>query len=335
MTSIVLCIPGDGIGPEVTTAARRVIDATGVDIEWVEAAAGEAVFRETGAAISVHTLDLVRQIGVVLKGPMANPIGSGYPSPNIELRKAAGVYVNVRLATVIPGVPTPFAAADLAVIRDVTEDVYCGAAQRVGADAAIAVKFVTRAACHRLALFAFEYARSHGRTTVTIAHKASTLKETDGLFLDAVRDVGQQFTDVILDDELVDALAMRLVRDPSRFEVLLAPFQYGDILADLCAGIVGGLGVVPGASFGPGTAMFEAAHGSAPKYARRNVVNPTALILSGAMLLDHLGASTAGDRVRAATAAVIHRGESTTYDLGGPAGTSEMTDAVIAAMDAL
>jgi len=248
---------------------------------------------------------------VVLKGPMANPIGRGYSSPNIALRAACGIYANVRLAHSYPGARTHFPDADLIVIREVTEDVFCGAAQYIGPDAAIAIKFVTRAATHRIARFAFEYARRHGRRRITVAHKAATLKQTDGLFLESVREIAPDYPDITLDDHLIDALAMRLVREPSGFDILLAPFQYGDILADLCAGLAGGLGLAPGASFGETAAMFEAAHGSAPKYAGRDVVNPTALILSGALMLDHLHED----------------------DLGGSAGTSAMTDAVIAALD--
>jgi isocitrate dehydrogenase (NAD+) len=325
-------VPGDGIGPEVTQAARRVIDATGVPASWVDAEAGEEVYRRTGSTIPQRTLEVVREVGVVLKGPMANPIGHGYSSPNIALREAAGLFANVRLARSFPGARTHYPDADLVVIREVTEDVFRGAAQRVGPDAAIAIKFVTRAATQRIARFAFEYARKHGRRRITVAHKAATLKETDGLFLDSVRQIGPEYPDIALDDCLIDALAMHLVHDPSAFDMLLAPFQYGAILADLCAGLVGGLGLVPGASFGERAAMFEAAHGSAPRYAGRDVVNPTALILSGALMLDHLAESTAAERIREAVAQVIAAGESTTYDLGGTAGTSAMTEAIIAAL---
>jgi isocitrate dehydrogenase (NAD+) len=327
----VVHVPGDGIGPEVTRAARRVLDASGVAIDWVVAGAGEQEHESSGQTVPPRTAELVREIGVVLKGPMANPVGHGYASPNIALRQAAGVHANIRLAWALPGARTQFPGADLVVVREVTEDVFTGAAQQVGPDAAITVKWVTRAATHRVARFAFDYARSHGRRRITVAHKAATLKETDGLFLAATREIAAEYPDVEFDDCLVDALAMHLVRDPSDYDVLLAPFQYGDILADLCAGLVGGLGVVPGASFGPGAALFEAAHGSAPKYAGKDVVNPCALVLSGALLLEHLGEAAAAARVRAAVAAVV-AGPVTTYDLGGSASTTEMTDAIIAAL---
>jgi isocitrate dehydrogenase (NAD+) len=327
----VVHVPGDGIGPEVTAAARRVIDATGVDIDWVHAEAGEVPYERSGVTVPPETVAAIREVGVVLKGPMANPVGHGYFSPNIALRQAAGVHANVRLAWALPGARTHFPGADLVVVREVTEDVFTGATQYVGPDAAITVKWVTRAATHRVTRFAFEYARTHGRKRITVAHKAATLKETDGLFLAAAREIAPEYPDVELDDCLVDALAMHLVRDPSDYDVLLAPFQYGDILADLCAGLVGGLGLVPGASFGPDAALFEAAHGSAPKYAGQDKVNPTALVLSGALLLDHLGEHAAAARVRAAVAATV-AGPVTTYDLGGTATTTEMTNAIIAAL---
>jgi isocitrate dehydrogenase (NAD+) len=324
----VVLVPGDGIGPEVTAATRRVLDATGVDIEWIEAPAGETVYAATGETVPGRTAELVREVGVTLKGPMANPIGHGYRSPNIALRQAAGVYVNVRLAHTVPGVPSPFPGTDVVVIREVTEDVFTGAAQYVGPDAAIAIKYVTRAATHRVTRFACEYARRHGRRRVTVVHKAATLKETDGLFLAAAREAGRDHPTVELDDCLVDALAMRLVRDPTGHDVLLAPFQYGDILADLCAGLAGGLGMAPGASFGDHTAIFEAAHGSAPKYAGRDIANPCAVVLSGALLLDHIGEPGAADRVRRAVADVIADGLVTTRDLGGTSGTRAMSEAI-------
>lgn len=323
----VVLVPGDGIGPEVTSAARRVLDATGAGIEWIEAAAGEQAYAATGRTVPARTAELVREVGVALKGPMANPVGHGYRSPNIALRSAAGVYVNVRFARSFPGVPTPFPDTDVVVVREVTEDVFTGAAQYVGPDAAIAVKHVTRAATHRVTRFAVDFARDHGRHRITVAHKAATLKETDGLFLAAAREAGQD-SDIGLDDCLVDALAMHLVRDPARYDVLLAPFQYGDILADLCAGLAGGLGMAPGASFGDDAALFEAAHGSTPKYAGRDVANPCAVILSGALLLDHIGEPAAACRVRAAVADVVAAGTTTTRDLGGTAGTRAMTDAI-------
>lgn len=328
----VALVPGDGIGPEVTQAARRALDATGVALDWVAAPAGDRALSERGAVVPAETLAVVREVGTVLKGPMTNPIATGYESPNIALRKAAGLYANVRLAEVFPGVPSKFPGTDVVVIRDVTEDVYMGAQQTVGPDAAIAVKFITRAASERIGRFAFEFARAHGRRRVTIVHKAATLKVTDGLFLNSVLHVAESYPDIDCDDELIDALAMRLVRAPEDFDVLLAPFQYGDILGDLCAGLVGGLGLVPGATFGADATFFEAAHGSAPKYADQDRANPTAVILSGVLMLRHLGEFDAADRLRAAVRSVLAAGQHTTRDIGGSAGTREMTEAVISAL---
>jgi isocitrate dehydrogenase (NAD+) len=305
-----------------------VLDATGVAFDWIDGQAGEIPARDRDTPLPPETLEMVSRVGLVLKGPMANPIGHGYDSPNIGLRAAAALFANVRVAQSFEGAPTPFPGVDIVVIRELTEDIYNGARQMVGPDAAIAIKFVTRAASERIARFAFEYAIRNGRRRITVTHKAATLKPTDGLFLDTVRDVAKDYPSVECDDHLIDVLAMHLVRQPQQFDILLAPFQYGDILADLCAGIVGGLGLVPGASFGENAAFFEAAHGSAPKYAGLDKVNPTALILSGALLLDHIGEIAAAERVRAATRAVIAEGKATTYDIGGSAGTSAMAAAI-------
>jgi len=324
----VAIVPGDGIGPEVVGAARYVLDATGVDLDWVEGEAGEDAAAASGAPLPPETLRLVTDVGVVLKGPMANPIGKGYESPNIGLRAAADLYANVRIAQSFEGAPTPFPGLNVVVVREITEDIYNGARQMVGPDAAIGIKFVTRAASERIARFAFEYAMSQGRTKVTITHKAATLKQTDGLFLEAARSVAGDYPSIECDDYLIDALTMMLVRRPQQFDVILASFQYGDILADLCAGLAGGLGLVPGASFGDRAAFFEAAHGSAPKHAGQDKVNPTALILSGALLLDHIGETDAASRVRRATEAVIAEGRVTTYDLGGSATTTAMAEAI-------
>lgn len=330
----VVFVPGDGIGPEVTWAARRALDATGVAIDWIEAEAGEEAARTHGTPLPEETLRLVGEVGLALKGPMANPIGRGYESPNIGLRAAADLYANVRIAQTYEGAPTRFDDVHITVIREITEDIYNGARQMVGPDAAIGIKFVTRAGAERIARFAFDYAVRNGLHRVTIAHKAATLKPTDGLFLDAARSVAAEYPSIECDDHLIDALAMHLVRRPEEFDVLLAPFQYGDILADLCAGLAGGLGLVPGASFGERAAFFEAAHGSAPKYAGLDKVNPTALILCGALLLDHIDERDAASRVRQAIRDVIAAGEATTYDLGGTATTTAMTDAIVSRLEA-
>ena len=327
----VVAVPGDGIGPEVVRAAMHVLDCTGVDIRWQEHPAGEAGVAAAGDPLPDATRAAVREVGVVLKGPMANTQG-GYASPNIGLRHAAGVTVNVRVGRAFPGVPGVQHGADLVVVRDVTEDIYCGPQHMMGPDVAMGVKFITRAATHRVARFAFDYARRHQRRKVTVVHKAGTLKKTDGLFLDAAREIAEEYPDIECDDDLIDALAFHVIRKPREYDVFLAPFQYGDIFADICAALTGGLGLMPGASFGDDAAFFEAAHGSAPKYAGQNVVNPTALILSGAMLLDHLGETAAARDVEQAVARVIGAGRHVTYDLGGRASTTEMAEAVGDAM---
>jgi isocitrate dehydrogenase (NAD+) len=328
VTYRVAVVPGDGIGPEVTTAARHVVEATGLPLEWVEAFAGERAYEQLGVTVPHETLAVVKECGVALKGPMANPVGGGYESPNIALRMGLGLYVNVRLARAFPGTRTRFPGTDIVVIREITEDLYTGAQQRVGDDAAIAVKFVSRKATQRVAEFAFQWARRNGRHRITIAHKAATLKLTDGLFLRVAQAVGECHPDIACDEMLIDALAMHLVRDPEHFDVLLGGFQYGDILSDLCAGLAGGLGVGPGASFGDEVALFEPVHGSAPKYAGKNKVNPSAMILSAALMLTHLGEDGAAQRIWRAVETVIREGRRVTYDLGGTTGTHEMAAAI-------
>ncbi len=322
-------VPGDGIGPEVIRAAQRVVEATGVPVEWVDGIAGEPAYERYGVTVPDETLAMIRACGVALKGPMANPVADGYASPNIAMRLGLGLFANVRLARAFQGAKTRFPETDIAVIREITEDIYTGAQQRVGPDAAIGTKVVTRAATERVADFAFQWARRNGRKKVTVVHKAATLKLTDGLFLRAAQAVAARYPDVTCDDLMIDALAMHLVREPGGFDVLLAGFQYGDILSDLCAGLAGGLGVGPGASFGDEVAIFEPVHGSAPKYAGQDKVNPSAMILSAALMLTHLGEDAAARRVWQAVEGVIRDGRRVTYDLGGSAGTQAMA-AVIA-----
>jgi isocitrate dehydrogenase (NAD+) len=323
-------VPGDGIGPEIVAAAQRVVEAAGVPVSWVQVEAGEEVFRKSGVTVPEETVAAVKECGVALKGPMANPVGKGYASPNIALRMALGLFVNVRLARAFRGARTHFPGMDVAVIREITEDLYLGAQQKLGEDAAIGIKMVTRKATERAAEFAFQWAKRNGRRRITVAHKAATLKLTDGLFLDSAQSVAKRHPDITCDDSLVDALAMHLVRDPLPFDILLGGFQYGDILSDLCTGLAGGLGLGPGASFGDSTAIFEPVHGSAPKYAGRNIVNPTGMILSAALMLQHLGESQAAARIWTAVEGVIAEGRSVTYDLGGSTGTREMATAVVA-----
>lgn len=328
MTYQIAVVPGDGIGPEVVSAAQRIVEATGVPVSWVEGQAGEEAYARTGKTVPDATIAAVKACRVALKGPMSNPVGHGYASPNIALRLALGLFVNVRLARAFKGAKTHFPGMDIAVIREITEDLYVGPQQWVGEDAAIGIKLVTRKATARAAAFAFEWAKRNGRKRITIAHKAATLKITDGLFLKVAQDVGQAHPSIACDDMLIDALAMHLVRDPGHFDILFGGFQYGDILSDLCTGLAGGLGLGPGASFGDEIAMFEPVHGSAPKYAGKNVVNPTGMILSAALMLTHLKEDTAAARIWSAVTEVIEEGRTVTYDLGGKSGTREMTQAI-------
>lgn len=327
----VTLIPGDGIGPEVAQAARRVVDATGVRIEWEEAPAGEGALATHGTPLPDETIEAIRRTGVALKAPITTPVGEGFRSVNVGLRKALDLYANVRPTRSRPGLPVPYRDVDIVIFRENTEDLYAGIERMIDEDTAEAVKRITRAATRRIARAAYEYARRNGRKKVTIGHKANIMKLADGLFLNACREVAEEYPDIETDDVIVDALCMRLVMRPHLFDVLLLPNLYGDILSDLCAGLTGGLGLAPGANLGERAAVFEAVHGSAPKYAGLNKANPTALILSAALMLAHLGETEAAKRIERAVDKCLATGQ-TTYDLGGPLGTSEMADALIAAL---
>ncbi|MDI6870211.1 MAG: isocitrate/isopropylmalate dehydrogenase family protein [Bacillota bacterium] len=327
----VTLIPGDGIGPEVAEAARRVVDATGVKIEWEEAVAGEAAMAAYGTPLPDETVEQIRRTGVALKAPITTPVGEGFRSVNVGLRKALDLYCNLRPTRSRPGVPVPYHNVDIVIFRENTEDLYAGIERMIDENTAEAVKRITRQASHRIARAAYEYARKEGRKKVTIGHKANIMKLADGLFLNACREVAEEYPEIETEDAIVDALCMRLVMRPSHYDVLLLPNLYGDILSDLCAGLTGGLGLAPGANLGEGAAVFEAVHGSAPKYAGLNKANPTALILSATLMLRHLGEHEAAARIDRAVDTCLARGQ-TTYDLGGPLGTAEMADAIIAAL---
>ncbi|MHB8159826.1 MAG: isocitrate/isopropylmalate dehydrogenase family protein [Thermoleophilia bacterium] len=326
----VTLIPGDGIGPEITKAACRVIEATGVEIDWQVVEAGQDIMAEYGTPLPDNVLESVRRTGIALKGPVTTPIASGFRSVNVALRKALDLYVNLRPALSIPGVKSRYENIDLVIVRENTEDLYAGVEHMVGEDAAESIKIITRKASERVARFAFEYARAQGRRKVTAVHKANILKYSDGLFLESVRHVAESYSDIEFEDRLVDNMCMQLVQKPELYDVMVMPNLYGDILSDLCAGLIGGLGVAPGANIGDTIAVFEPVHGSAPKYAGKNKANATATILSGALMLRHLGENDAADRVTEAVRQVIGAGVQVTYDLGGTAGTSEMADAIIA-----
>ncbi|MGQ9474482.1 MAG: isocitrate/isopropylmalate dehydrogenase family protein [Actinomycetota bacterium] len=329
MARRVTLIPGDGVGPEIVEACRRVIEATGVHIEWDVQEAGEAVMEKYGTPLPTHVLESIRANGVALKGPITTPVGSGFRSINVALRQELDLYANLRPARSLEGVRSPYRDIDLVVVRENTEDLYAGIERRVDEDTAESVKLITRRASERICRFAFEYARREGRRKVTAVHKANILKFTDGLFLEAARAVAAEYPDIEFEDRIVDNMAMQLVQKPHIYDVLVMPNLYGDIISDLCAGLVGGLGVAPSANVGDEIQVFEPVHGSAPKYTGMNKVNPTAQILSGVLMLRHLGETEAAERIYRAVAEVIREGKRVTYDLGGDAGTSEMADAII------
>ena len=331
MTYTVTLIPGDGIGPELAEATTAVLEATGIGFSWDRQDAGEATIEREGTPLPDRVIDSIRANGVGLKGPITTPVGSGFRSVNVALRKELELYANVRPARTMAGVESRYENVDLIIVRENTEDLYAGVEHMVGPDAAESIKIITRAASQRIARYAFEYAVKNGRRRVTAVHKANIMKLSDGLFLESCQQVAAEYAGrVEFDDRIVDNMCMQLVQKPELYDVLVLPNLYGDIVSDLAAGLVGGLGVAPGANIGEKAAVFEPVHGSAPKYAGQNKANPTALILSGALMLRHLGEIDAADAVERAVRDVIAEGETTTYDLGGTAGTREFGEAVAA-----
>jgi len=324
----VTCIPGDGIGPEIMAAAKIAVAATGVDIEWVEVEAGAGVIDKYGTPLPQSVVDTIRETKVAIKGPITTPVGSGFRSVNVALRKELDLYTNLRPAVSIPGVKSRYEGIDLVVVRENTEDLYVGVEHLVGTDAAESIKIITRRGSERIARFAFDYARREGRRKVTVVHKANIMKLSDGLFLEVSRQVAQEYPDIECEDRIVDNMCMQLVQKPELYDVLLCPNLYGDIVSDLCAGLVGGLGVAPGGNIGDGIAVFEPVHGSAPKYAGLDRADPTALILSAVMMLRHLGEPEAAHALFQGVRAVIGAGERVTHDLGGTAGTRDMAEAI-------
>jgi isocitrate dehydrogenase (NAD+) len=339
MTYRVTLIPGDGIGPEVSEAARRVLEATGVRFDWDVQEAGTGAMEKTGTPLPVAVLESVRANKVALKGPITTPVGSGFRSVNVALRKALDLYANVRPARTMLGTLVCHEGLDLVVVRENTEGLYAGIEHDViPNEAAESIRIITRRASERIVRFAFEYARTNRRRKVTAVHKANILKMTDGLFLKVAREVAQNYPEIEFEDRIVDAMCMMLVQRPRDFDVLVMPNLYGDILSDLCSGLVGGLGVAPGANLGDDMAVFEPVHGSAPKYAGQNMMNPVATVLSGALMLRYLGEQQPAERVEAAVAQVILDGRDVTRDLKPTpddptaVGTSEMADAIIRAL---
>jgi isocitrate dehydrogenase (NAD+) len=332
-------IPGDGTGPELIAATRRVLEATGIQFDWDVQEAGADVMDRYGTPLPDVVLESVRANKVALKGPITTPVGTGFRSVNVAIRKMLDLYANVRPARAMEGIPVCHEGVNLVVVRENTEGLYAGIEHDVIPNvAAESIRIITRQGTERIVRFAFEYAQANGRRLVTAVHKANILKATDGLFLKVAREVAADFPELQFSDRIVDNMSMQLVQRPHEYDVLVCPNLFGDILSDLCSGLVGGLGVAPGANIGDEMAVFEPVHGSAPKYAGRNKVNPTATILSGALMLRHLGEREAADQVEAAVHAVIAEGQSTTYDLKPSrddptaVGTREMADAIIAAM---
>src|SRR5918911_240899 len=301
MAHRVTLIPGDGIGPELAEATRRVLDASGVAFDWEIVDAGEGVMAQYGTPLPDHVLESIKRNRVAIKGPITTPIGSGFRSVNVGLRQALNLYANLRPARSMHGVHSRYEDVDLVIVRENTEDLYAGIEHMVGPDAAESIKVITRAASERIARFAFEYAVANGRRKVTAVHKANIMKLSDGLFLESCRTVAADYDGRIeFEDRIVDNMCMQLVQKPDLYDVLVLPNLYGDIVSDLCAGLVGGLGVAPGANIGEDGAVFEPVHGSAPKYAGQNKANPTALVLSGALMLRHLGYAEIAERVEEA-----------------------------------
>ena len=346
-------IPGDGIGPEVAESTRRVLEATGVEFQWDTVVIGSQAQDKLGTPLPDQALQSIRKNKVALKGPVTTPVGSGFRSVNVALRQTLDLYACLRPYKVYPGMNTPFKDVDIVVVRENTEDLYAGiefargesgtkqllefvfdaTGKEIRKDSAVSLKIISQTASRRIVKFAFEYARQNGRRKVTAVHKANILKFSDGLFLDAAREVAKGYSDIEFSDMLVDATCMELVRKSHMFDVLVLPNLYGDIISDLCAGLVGSMGIAPGANIGDDIAVFEPTHGSAPKYAGQNKVNPMAMMLSGVMMLRYLGEKESADILESAIAEVIAEGKDVTYDLkldpATAAGTSQVADAVI------
>ncbi|MBA3062999.1 MAG: isocitrate/isopropylmalate dehydrogenase family protein [Atribacteria sp.] len=333
MTCNITLIPGDGIGPEVIKAARIVLEASGVKINWEIVEAGEEVIQKFGTPLPNYVIDSIKKNKVALKGPITTPIGTGFRSVNVALRQTLELYANIRPVKSYKGVPSRYSDIDLVIVRENTEDLYAGIEHKIGEDAAESIKIITRKASERIARFAFKLTRREKRKKVTVVHKANIMKYTDGLFLECVRKVSQEYPEIVFEEMIVDAMSMKLVQVPNNYDVLVMPNLYGDILSDLAAGLVGGLGVVPGANIGDKEAVFEPVHGSAPKHKGKFVANPTATILAGVMMLKYLGESKAADRVEKAVVKVLEEGKYLTRDLGGNTGTVEYAKAVMDAME--
>src|SRR6187401_1663952 len=330
MTHRVTLIPGDGIGPELAEATTRVLDATGVGFEWESVEAGESAIEKYGTPLPDNVLESVKRNKIGLKGPITTPVGGGFRSVNVGLRQALDLYANVRPAHSMQGVESRYTDVDLVIVRENTEDLYAGIEHMVGRDAAESIKIITRAASERIARYAFDYAVANGRRKVTAVHKANIMKLSDGLFLESCRTVAADYEGKVeFEDRIVDNMCMQLVQKPELYDVLVLPNLYGDIVSDLCAGLVGGLGVAPGANIGIEAAVFQPVPGAAPKYAGPDKANPTAMVLSGALMPRHMGFPREATRLETAVRDIIAEGKATTYDLGGSTGTAAFADAIV------
>jgi isocitrate dehydrogenase (NAD+) len=332
MAHTITLIPGDGIGPEVTRAVVRIIDAAGVRVDWETEDAGQAAVERSGDPLPTSLIDSIRRNKVALKGPVTTPIGKGFTSVNVGLRKALDLFANLRPVVNLPGVPARFGSLDLILVRENTEDLYSGLEHEVVPGVMVSMKVITRVNSTRIARFAFEYARRNGRHRVTGVHKANIMKMGDGLFLACAREMAREYPEITYDERIVDAACMHLVLRPEMFDVLLMPNLYGDIVSDLCAGLVGGLGVVGSANLGADMAVFEAVHGTAPDIAGQDLANPTALLLSALMMLQHIGEGDAARRIRAALERVLAEPAGRTRDLGGTATTTSFAETICAVL---
>ena len=332
MAHRVTLIPGDGIGPEVSAAVLRIVEAAGVDIEWEQYIVGGRAQDLAGSSLPDEVVESVRRNKVALKGPVETPVGGGFESVNVRLRKVLDLYANLRPVRNLPGVPSRFGDVDLVIVRENTEGLYSGLEHEVVPGVVESLKVMTEKASTRIAVFAFEYAKKFDRKKVTVVHKANIMKKSDGLFLKCCRQVAVNYPMIEHDEKIVDNTCMQLVLNPYQFDVMLMENLYGDIVSDLAAGLVGGLGVVPSGNIGEKAALFEAVHGTAPDIAGKNLANPTALLLSAVMMLRHMNEETAGDRIEFALNKVLQKRETVTRDLGGTATTSQFADAIIAAL---
>ena len=329
----VTLIPGDGIGPEVTDAVKEVIAAAGVEIDWEEVNAGTNVMEEYGTPLPEEVLESIKKNKVALKGPITTPVGSGFRSVNVAIRQKLDLYVNLRPAKILAGAPTKFAGLDVVIFRENTEGLYAGIEHNVGDDAAESIKITTRKASERIVRAAFEYAQDNDREQVTAVHKANILKLSDGLFKEVAEEVAADYPEIEFNNKIVDNMCMQLVQYPEDYDVLVLPNLYGDIVSDLCAGLIGGLGLTPGANLNDELAVFEAVHGSAPDIAGENKANPIAILLSSCLMLDHLGEAKAAQNIESAIEKVLEAGEVLTGDLGGEASTDEITQEIINKLD--